>query len=267
MLSSSPLLHSNAIPKLLRAFTICSFILFLASNSSIAQDKPDTSSHELTDPKFEVGISGGLSINHFSKGQPQTGTNTGYAAGLSLNYKVYSHWSIQVEANFLQQGGQLLSFKDDTKLGLPESFATKNVKNSSVHLNSLDIPLLIKYTVPLRRDWKPGFYIGGSYAYNFNVVENYQKTGNLLPGEDVVATVSDSENVTSQYNGDRLNLIVGLDLQLALFNKVKLLLDFRYVSGVTPAREHYSYMEKIGFGSKIRSNSFISKLGLIIPIQ
>jgi hypothetical protein len=184
-----------------------------------------------------------------------------------LNYKVYSHWSIQVEANFLQQGGQLLSFKDDTKLGLPESFATKNVKNSSVHLNSLDIPLLIKYTVPLRRDWKPGFYIGGSYAYNFNVVENYQKTGDLLPGEDVVATVSDSENVTSQYNRDRLNLIVGVDLQLALFRKVRLLLDFRYVSGVTPAREHYSYMEKIGFGSNIRSNSFISKLGLSIPIQ
>ncbi|RZL14733.1 MAG: PorT family protein [Pedobacter sp.] len=267
MLSFSPLLHSNAIPKFLRAFTLCFFILFSATNSSIAQNEPDTARHEFTALKFEIGISGGLSVNSFTRGQPQTGTNTGYAAGLSLNYRVYRQWSIQVEANFLQQGGQLLSFKDDTKLGLPESFTTKNVKNSSVHLNSLDIPLLIKYTIPLKKDWKPAFYIGGSYAYNFNVVENYQKTGNLLPGEDVIATVSDSENVTSQYSRDRLNLIVGADLQLALFNKVKLLLDFRYVSGVTPAREHYSYMEKIGFGTNIRSNSFVSKLGFIIPIQ
>jgi len=268
MLSSLiSMLHSRAIRKICYAFTLFTALTLSLNNTCFAQSNADSSALANSSAKFELGIAGGLSVNQFTDGQPQTGTNTGFVVGLSLDYKIYKQWSLQVEANFLQQGGQLLTFKDDTRLGLPESFATKNVRNSSVHLNSLDIPLLIKYTVPLQKDWVPQFYAGGSYAYNFNVSDNYQKSGNLLPGEDVIATVSDSENVSRYYKKDRLNLIVGADLHLELFSNLKLLLDFRYVSGVSPARKHYSYMEKVGFGSDIRSNSFISRIGLILPIQ
>ncbi|MFW0717898.1 porin family protein [Pedobacter sp. N23S346] len=256
-----------AICKPHAAYILGFAILFLQLNTAHAQSKIDTANVQSTSSKFEIGVAGGLTVNKFSSGQPQTGTNTGYDAGLLLTYNVYKQWSIQLEASYTQQGGQLLTFKDDTRYGLPESFTTKNVKNSSVHLNSLNIPLLLRYTIPLRKDWKPALYLGGSYAYNFNVTERYQKTGDLLPGEDIITTASDSENVTSRYNRDRLNLIVGADLRLPLFSNVKLLLDFRYMAGATPARENYSYMEKVGFGSDIKSNSFIAKLGLIIPVQ
>jgi len=242
-------------------------ILFLLLITIHAQGQVDTANVQTPISKFEIGVAGGLTVNKFSSGQPQTGTNTGYDAGLLLTYNVYKQWSIQLEASFTQQGGQLLTFKDDTRYGLPESFTTKNIKNSSVHLNSLNIPLLLRYTVPIRKDWKPALYIGGSYAYNFNITEHYQKTGDLLPGEDIITTVTDSENVTSRYNRDRLNLIIGADLRLPLFSNVKLLFDFRYMAGATPANENYSYMEKVGFGSDIKSNSFIAKLGLIIPVQ
>lgn len=263
----SLMLQFFAICKL-HAISIVGFaILFLQLNTTQAQTKIDTAHVEATNSKFEIGIAGGLTVNKFSSGQPQTGINTGYDAGLLLTYNVYKQWSIQLEASFTQQGGQLLTFKDDTRYGLPESFTTKNVKNSSVHLNSLNIPLLVRYTIPLRKDWKPSLYLGGSYAYNFNAIDRYQKTGDLLPGEDIITTASDSENVTSRYNRDRLNLIVGADLRLPLFSKVKLLLDFRYLAGATPARENYTYTEKVGFGSDIKSNSFVSKLGLIIPVQ
>lgn len=241
--------------------------VFLFLNTANAQSKADTTSVESIPSKFEIGIAGGLTVNKFSNGQPQTGINTGYVAGLLVTYNIYKQFSLQLEANFIQQGGQLLTFKDDTRFGLPEDFATKNVKNSSVHLNSLNIPLFLRYSIPLKKEWKPAVYIGGSYAYNFNATARYQKTGDLLPGEDIVSTVSDSENVTSRYNRDRINLLIGADLRLPLFNKVKLLLDFRYLAGATPARESYSYMEKVGFGSDIRSNSFVSKLGLLIPVQ
>ncbi len=256
-----------AISKLLSAPIICLFSLFLLLNNVNAQSKIDTVSTETRTPKFEIGIAGGLTVNEFSNGQPQTGINTGYAAGFLATYNVYKQFSIQLEAGFIQQGGQLLTFKDDTRLGLPESFSTKNVKNSSVHLNSLNIPLLLRYTLPIKKDWKPAVYVGGSYAYNFNVTERYQKTGDLLPGEDIISTVSGSQNVTSRYNRDRINFIVGADLRLPLFSNVKLLLDFRYLAGATAAIESYSYMEKVGFGSDIRSSSFLSKLGLIIPVQ
>lgn len=267
MCSQTSKLQFSAISKLHSACMLCMAIFFLKFNTVYAQNKIDTTKVYSNTSKFELGVAGGLTVNKFSNGQPQTGTHTGYAAGLLLTYNVYQQWSIQLEANLIQQGGQLLSFKDDTRYGLPESFSTKNVKNSSVYLNSLNIPLLLKYAIPLKKDWKPSFYIGGSYAYNFNVAEHYQKTGNLLPGEEVISTVTDSEHVTGRYNRDRLNLIIGADLRLPLFSKVKLLLDFRYEAGATPARENYSYMEKVGFGSDIRSNSFISRLGLIIPVQ
>lgn len=251
-----------------RVFRFSIFLVtFSFASVCPAQTSRDTSVSNLQPAKFELGVAGGFSLNRFSDGQPQTGLNTGYAAGLILNFNLHNAWSLQIEANLLQQGGQLISFKDDTKLGLPESFTTKNVKNSSVRLNSLEIPLLVKYTIPLKQSWRPALYIGGSYAYNLNATDHYQKTGDLLPGEDILATVNDSENVTSVFKRERYNMIIGADLRLPLFCNVKMLLDFRYLAGLTPAREHYSYMEKVGFGVDIRSNSFISRIGLIVPIH
>ena len=256
---------------------VCSFILttslvIFLQNVCIAQKGATIRSRSTTGSgvekgKLEVGLAGGISLNNFSNGQPQTGSNTGYTAGLSLNYKVYNGLSVQVEANFLQQGGNLVTFKDDTGLGLPESFSTKNVKNSSVKLNSIEFPVLIKYSFKIEQTWKPAIYLGGSYAYTYNATDNYQKTGNLLPGEDLIATVTDRQNVTDLYNSGRINLIMGTSVQLPLSKKLKLLLDFRYLHGLSPARENYSYMEKIGFGSDIKTNSFISKIGIVLPLK
>ena len=245
--------------------TACSIVFF--QNTCIAQKKTKPVTTRVSTGKFEVGFAGGLSVNRFSRSQPQTGFNVGYTTGLSFGYRVYNGFSVQAEVNFLQQGGQLVTFKDDTQLGLPESFSTKNVKNSSISLNSLEFPLLFKYTFPIKQTWKPAVYIGGSYAYNYNATDNYQKTGNLLPGEDLIATVTDRQNSTHLYNKGRVNLVLGGSVQLPLYKRFKLLVDFRYLQGLSPARENYSYIDKVGFGSDIRSNSFISKLGIVLPLK
>jgi hypothetical protein len=266
MLSFLKPLHYPAVRNSLSSISVIA-VLILFQNVCIAQTKAQPSKPKPSTGKFELGIAGGISLNNFTHGQPQTGSNTGYTAGLSVNYRFYKELSVQVEANFLQQGGQLLTFKDDTRYGLPENFLTKNVKNSSISLNGLEIPLLVKYNFKLKQTWKPALYVGGSYIYNYNATDHYQKTGDLLPGEDVIATVSDHQNVTSQYNESRLNFIVGANVHLPLFDNIKLLIDFRYLTGLSPARENYSYMEKAGFGSDIRANSFISKIGLIMPLK
>ena len=243
--------------------------MLLLADVSIAQGrfkKNSNNSAGFFQSKIEIGLTGGFSLNSFTKEQPQTGLNTGFTAGASANYKVYKPLSVQLEANFLQQGGQMVRFKDDTRIGLPETFETKNVKNSSYILNSIEIPLLVNYTFKLKPAWRPAIYIGGSYAYTFNVTENYQKTGDLLPGEDIIATVTGSQNVTGVFNRSRINFIAGANVKLPLTSKLMLLLDFRYLTGLTTARENYSYMEKEGFGSSVRTNSFISKIGLIMPI-
>lgn len=266
MLLHSIQLRINAVKNALYAslFTV-SAILF-SQQICVAQNTKKALTSDTSSANMEIGISGGLSLNSFSDGQPQTGQNTGYTAGLSLQYKIHKNLTLQVEANFMRQGGQLISFKDDTRIGLPESFSTKNVKNSSIALNGVEVPLLVKYNFKIHQAWKPAFYLGGSYIYNYNATDKYQKTGSLLPGEDMMATVSDFQNVTRQYMANRFNMIVGADVQMPLFDNVKLLLDFRYLTGLSAARLHYSYMEKVGFGSDIRTNSFVSKIGLVLPL-
>ena len=216
--------------------------------------------------RFDAGINGGFAINKFTSSQAHAGYNTGYTAGVSLIYKAYKNFGLQLEVNSLQQGGQLIRFKDDTRYGLPANFQTQNVKNSSYHLNTLEIPLLINYSFKIKPDWVPVIYAGASYAYTYHVAESYQKTGNLLTGENFVATVNDSQTATSYFNSSRLNFIAGASAQLPLTGKLKLLIDFRYVAGLTPVRENYSYLEKVGFGSDVRANSFISRIGVIMPL-
>jgi len=246
-------------------------LLFIAffSTSLKAQTpaKKNKSENEVTSSKFEIGLAGGLSLNNFTEGQPQTGQNTGYTGGFTINYALFKGFSLQLEANYLQQGGQMIRFKDDTRLGLPETFESKNVKNSSYKLNSLEVPLLVNYTFKIKQGWKPSLYAGASYAYAFNVTENYQKTGNLLPGEDIISTVKGSQNADGLFKSSRYNWVAGANVKLPLTSRFKLLLDFRYLAGITPVRTNYSYMEKVGFGSDIRTNSFISKVGVVMSID
>ncbi|RYE35939.1 MAG: PorT family protein [Sphingobacteriaceae bacterium] len=245
------------------------FLLLAFSDRGIAQQKvkkkPATSAF-FSINQLEIGASGGLSLNRFATAQPQAGFNTGLIASLSANYKFYKGLGLQLEANFLQQGGQLISFRDDTRYGLPQSFETKNVKNSSYLLNSIEIPLLVNYTFKIKQTWKPTFYTGGSFAHSFNVTENYQKTGDLLAGEDIIATAHGSQNVTGVFKSNRLNFIVGGNVKLPLYANLQLLLDFRYLAGITTVKDNYSYMDKAGFGTDVRSNSFISKIGIVLPL-
>jgi len=262
--SLKPRIH--AVRNSLYPYLLFSALAICSPEICFAQQKSSMSVADSTSSKFQIGVSSGISINKFSGGQPQMGQNTGFTAGVSLHYRLYHNLGVQIEANILRQGGTLLTFKDDTRVGMPESFATKNVKNSSVNLNGVEVPLLVRYVFGLKQAWAPALYLGGSFIYNYNATDRYQKTGDLLPGKDVIATVSDFQNVTSEYKAERINVIVGADVQMPLFNAFKLSLDFRYLKGLSAARSHYSYMEKIGFGSNVRTNSFISKLGIVMPL-
>ncbi|WP_158799671.1 outer membrane beta-barrel protein [Pedobacter sp. L105] len=255
------------------AFRICSvfiltiFLTDIAAGQTVKENNKNNLAADSSKNRYEIGVSGGVSLNQFTKGQPHTSLNTGYTAGLSVNYKLFKNISVQLEVNSLQQGGRMLRFIDDTSIGLPESFETKNVTNSSYVLNSIEIPFLINYTFKIKPTWAPSIYVGGSYAHTYNVTENYQKTGDLLPGEDIIVTASDSRNVTSSFNGGRINLIFGANIKLPLTSRLLLLIDMRYLEGLTSAIDNYSYMNKVGFGSNLRTNSFLSKIGIILPIR
>ena len=263
-----PLSKLPVIPKISCSIVLAIAIAFSSGSDAAAQNsKPENVAAEDTvQHRIEIGAGGGITLNQFSKGQPHVSQNTGYIAGLSVNYKVFNNFSLQLEVNATQQGGRLLQFVDRTWIGLPESFETKNVTNSSYALNAIDIPLLVNYTFALKTTWKPSLYVGGSYSYTHNVTEHYQKTANLLPGEDIIATASGSKSSTSRFTTNRANLIVGANIKLPLTSKLLFLIDLRYMNGLTPAIKKFSYMDKVGFGTDLRTNSFVSKLGIIYPL-
>jgi hypothetical protein len=259
--------NSGLISKPLICMGSSGIICFLLGQSPVmAQESAPPAGGTARPYKLTGGATGGGVINRFT-GQPQTGLNLGLTGGLFAHYAVFKGLSVQLEGNYLQQGGQLIIFKDDTRYGLEESFATKNVKNSSFTLHAVEVPLLVRYVLDVRQSWRPVAYLGGSAAFNQAVTERYQKTGDLLPGEDIIATVRGHQAVTGQFEATRFNFIAGTGLQLPLLSKLQLLLDFRYVLGLTPARKSYSYMEKAGFGTDIRSSSFISRIGVAFPVR
>lgn len=219
------------------------------------------------DTKFELGFSSGLAINNFSGEQPHTGINLGFTGGMSINYLMYKRLSLQIEMNYIQKGGQLIRFKDDTRYGVPENFSSKNVKNSSYILHSLDIPLLLNYTFKIKQDWKPSIYVGGSLTYVAGSTERYEKTGDLSPGEDVIGTVTGYQNVSGEFEKIHYNSVIGSKIQLPLYKKSFLVLDCRYVAGLTAAKKDFSYIEKKGFGVDLRTNSFIIKAGIVFPLK
>jgi hypothetical protein len=89
----------------------------------------------------------------------------------------------------------------------------------------------------------------------------------LLPGEDIIATVRGNQAVEGRFESFRFNLIAGAGLELPLTSAMNLLVDFRYVHGLTAAQKKYSYMEKAGFGTNVYSSSFISRIGVSIPLK
>ena len=259
-----------AIPLFPRRIYLLLFSLLLIFQVSFAQKqkiKKDNTTPINNDAKFEMGITSGLAINNFSENQPHTGINLGYTGGLSFNYYFYKGISLQLETNYVQKGGQLLRFKDDTRYGMPETFDSKNVKNSSYILHSADIPLLLNYTFKIKQTWKPSVYVGGGLTYISGVTERYQKTGNLLPGEDIIATTSGFQNVTGGFEKHHWNGVVGSNIKVPFVKSSFLQLDFRYVKGLTAAKKQFSYMEKEGFGEDLFTNAFISKIGIIFPVK
>lgn len=250
-------------------FLLLLFSLLLISKTSSSQNVKVKGNikHQHDTMKLELGISSGLTVNNFSDEQPHTGINLGYTGGLSFRYIFYKGFSLQVETNYIQKGGQLIRFKDDTRYGAPESFNSKNVKNSSFTLHSVDIPLLLNYTFKINQTWKPSIYAGGSFTYVAGATERYEKTGNLLPSEDIIATVTGYQNVVGEFEKTHYNSLIGSSIQVPFLKRSFILLDFRYVAGLTAAKKDFSYMEKAGFGVDVRVNSFIMKAGIIFPLK
>jgi hypothetical protein len=209
--------------------------------------------------QMKFGLKGGTTVSSFSHGQPHTGTKVGYTAGVFGAYSFSDLLGVQVEAAYFQQGGTWIRFKDDTRFGANADFFTKNVTSSAITLHNLEVPVLMRLTVPVETEVKPVFFAGPSIGFNLHATERYERTGELAEG--VFVTAGGSKVVTSQYNLYQVGATAGLGLEIPM-GSVNLLVDARYRYGINPVLNTFSYVEYNGVASKLYSNSFAFTLGL-----
>jgi len=156
---------------IINVILLISFAGFLNLNRASAQDT-------------WLGVKGGLSIpslqggnNEISKGyKSRFGPDFGI-----FGYKDFSdHWAIQVELSYVSQGGikkgiQALDPTLLTGLPVPQGIPLyANFKNEAI-MNYLELPVLAKYTIPLKKTYK--FYIDGGPNFGYLVSGKTQTSG------------------------------------------------------------------------------------------
>jgi len=209
---------------------------------------------------LSFGVKAGMAVSSFSTEQPHTGERIGYTLGGFVGYALNSQLSLQGEVNYLQQGGTLLTYTDETRFGAPYNFATVHQTHSRVTLHNVEVPILVQYKVPFG-ELPVKAFAGPSLAYTFKATENFERTG--YTASNLIVTATGSEDVSSQYEPFQLGVTGGLGFYIPYGDK-SLVLDVRYRYGVTPARSSYSYIELNGTAEAIRTNTLSVTLGLIL---
>lgn len=242
-------------------------LLICLQGYSIAQKtKPDSPN------KWRLEATAGVSINYFTDEQPHTGMDVGGTSHLRLAYASSKHFSWYAETGYAATGGSLTKFTDLTSLGFDPTITFKNVKQSNYLIHSLESSVGAAYSVSTKGLWSVKVYVAPTLNITMGETENYEKTGNLLSGVDnfpgVIATINGNQYVDKfkpYYWGFTTGLQLSLPLNPKKAKQQDLLVDFRFVGGLTSVLDDYSYIGTTGVSGNIRTSSFRLGLGYSIP--
>ena len=219
-----------------------------------AQDAPTTS-------KYGWGLTNGISVNNFTYDQPHNGMNLGYTGGGFIDRTLGTKNRLRLRLNlgYTGAGGQLTTFKDDTRYGFDNMFTFKNAKQSSYLLHSVDSWLSLFYQKQTKNDWKYYVGLGAGMENKFFETERYQKTGEFITG--IYGTVQDQQ-FTNRFENYWFNGNLTAGIELPTSKKVNFIIEARYLYGLTAARNNYSYIEFDGVMGEVRTNAFQLTLGV-----
>lgn len=210
-------------------------------------------------PRWRLQGTAGATFNYFTDEQPHTGINLGPTAHVRLNYSLPKHFSLYAETGYSGTGGTLTTFKDDTYLGFDPSITFQNTKQSSYLIHSLESSVGAAYSIVSKKLWSVKVYVAPTLNITLSEWEKYEKTGNLLPGvsnsRGVVATINGTQYV-DKFEPYWWSVTSGLQFGLPVKGFQELLIDLRFVNGITPIQYGNSYLGIPGIQGDIRTNSF-----------
>jgi len=227
-------------------------LFMLAVVSSLAVSAQDDAA------RYSYGIKAGIAISNFSSNVPHAGARIGYTAGGYGTYVISPTLSLLAEVNYLQQGGTLLTYIDETRFGAPSNFFTVNATHSNITLHTVEVPIMVQYQLPIA-DLPVKVGVGPTFSYVFDATDNFQRTGQTATG--VIVTADGTDNVKSTYEPYPIGATGGLGFSIPFGGK-SINIDARYRYGITPVRKNYSYVTLNNSEEKLRTNSIIFTIGL-----
>jgi hypothetical protein len=216
------------------AFVIVCFIAV-----SFAQSSSDNSV-----PKFTLGVFGGLNIPDLTGGggnelSRDYSSRIGEAFGLTASYSLSSNFALRADALYSSEGGKRNGFQAiEFNPSSPGKYLYANIDNESI-LNYFEIPVMLKYTIPLCKSSK--FYIdfGPYVGFLLNAKEKISGTSNIYEDRAgtipiLPAAISQDSNttITSSINPINFGLTGGIGITQSIgFGEI--FLDVRGAYGLT----------------------------------
>ncbi len=176
----------------------------------------------------DIGIKGSLNLSrlNFSEDDAdQWKSITGFHVGIFYNLKIKKNIFFQPEIYYVTKG-----------VTLSDSYDGMEIK-STVKLNYVEIPLLLKMVFPTKSSFQPGIFIGGYWAFNINA-KNILEYGSSHIEEDIKGQIANMD----------YGWVAGISVEYQI-RKGKLVLDIRYNLGLKSLNK----ITLVDYSVKIRS--------------
>lgn len=185
--------------------------------------------------QIKVGATTGVNLNSF--GQP--GLTIGGNVGAFGRYQVLDFLEAQAEIKYSLMGGgrhDILRFPEtggDDSFDLLNGVTSVEYLNRSVLLNSIEIPISARFTLPelAESTVTPKFILGFSYAYIFGAFEQRDAMFNFNNGNQILLSDT-NENIGADISASNLSYLAGFAIDFTLDNGNVFTTEFRYQRGL-----------------------------------
>ncbi len=148
----------------------------------------------------------------------------GVCAGPVINIDLSGFLALQAEVTYFQKGG-----KYDLQVPIPTSVVSVDIRETR-RLSFIEIPLLLKFSIPLAGGFRPTLLIGPSMGINLSGKLDSRLRVRIL---GVGLDLDEKRGVDMETNATDLSLVVGGGFDVKLPTG-KLIADARVCVGLTP---------------------------------
>lgn len=238
--------------KLMYMFFLGTICLYFADNATAQEASNTTSSGVHFGGKF------GTTVSQFTNQQPHTTVKQGITAGGFVYYSFNNHIAIQLDLNYMQEGGQLLYFDLPYLLSNSTWYDVKT-ENQNVTLHNLNIPLMFKYSFPLGAS-KIFAVVGPDVSINFHSGIKHETT--VIRDDGSFHTYTGEENITKKIERYNVGITAGIGFEIPVFSNKYIIIDARYRYGMMPVYKSYSYVGIPQITGNLKNNTMYFTVGL-----